>query len=305
MIQLLPDSPKIVVIGSSSIDSVINASKMPQPNETVIARGYESFFGGKGANQAVGCARLGASVHFVGCVGMEPVGQQIMRHLVEEGVNVGYVHESPNSESGRAYVMAAQNKNTIVVVPAANYDLEPGHVAHAERFIEKADLVLLQLEIPMEVVEYSVNLAYRNQVKVGLYASPAVPLSENLIQRIDFIVAKASELPILFGDSDADFVMRKYVRKLFVRDNANGTQYFDGNEMKNLTKDHEHVLHTMGMGDAFTSGFAVAFCHKNSLDACVAFGNEIAHQVSLQRGSQRGLPFLRELVGGLKNDNFV
>ena len=147
------EQPKIIVVGSSSIDLVLNTSFHPEPNETVIAQKSETFFGGKGANQAVGTARLGASTFFIGCVGMDPYGQQILRNLVDENVNVGFVHEDLDHATGTAYVTAAHGKNAIVVVPSANYCLEPKHLENAERFFSTADLVLTQLEIPMNVVE--------------------------------------------------------------------------------------------------------------------------------------------------------
>ena len=88
------EQPRIIVVGSSSIDLVLETEKLPLPNETVLAVKSDSYFGGKGANQSVGTARLGASVYFIGCVGMDPLGQQIMRNLVSENVNVGFVHET-------------------------------------------------------------------------------------------------------------------------------------------------------------------------------------------------------------------
>lgn len=297
MIQFLDESPKITVIGSSSIDLVMKTPKTWTPNQTMIVHNIESFFGGKGANQAVGCARLGASVYFIGCVGMDPAGQQILRHLVEEGVNVGYVHENAYAESGKAYIFKSQNKNTILVSPAANYELKPTHIAQAEKIIEKSDLVLIQLEIPMEAVEYSINLAYRHQVKIGVYASPAIAaLPEELIHRIDFIVAKETDVETLFGNEDMEYIMKKYPNKLFIRSNANDTSYFDGQNVKNISKNYqEYIQNTIGTGDAFTSGFAVALFHKNTLEQCVRFGNEIAHRVSLEISAQKGIPKRTEI----------
>ena len=102
--NITSEQPKIIVIGSSSIDLVLNTTNPPQPNETVMAEKSESFFGGKGANQAVATSRLGASVYFIGAVGMDPFGQQILRNLVDEGVNVGYVVETEEAATGTAYV---------------------------------------------------------------------------------------------------------------------------------------------------------------------------------------------------------
>ena len=214
--NITSDQPKIIVVGSSSIDLVLNTDHLPKPNETVMAVKSESFFGGKGANQAVGTARLGASVYFIGCVGMDPFGQQILRNLVDEGVNVGYVVETEAAATGTAYVTASEGINSIVVVPASNYCLKPQHVAEAEKFFATADMVLIQLEIPMEVVEFTVELARKNNAKVGIYASPAKKLSAQVLEDASFIVAKSNELSIVFGEEQREEILRKYPNKLFV-----------------------------------------------------------------------------------------
>ncbi|WP_373709410.1 ribokinase [Kaistella sp.] len=296
--NITSEQPKIIVIGSSSIDLVLNTANLPQPNETVMAEKSESFFGGKGANQAVATSRLGASTYFIGAVGMDPFGQQILRNLVDEGVNVGYVVEIEEAATGTAYVVAAKGVNSIVVVPASNYCLEPQHVAEAEKFFTTADLVLIQLEIPMDVVEYTAELVKNNGKKMGIYASPAKPLSVEIIENSSFIVAKSNELSIIFGDEPREQILRKYPNKLFVRDDTNSTTYFNGTEMKYYRNDHDSVLHKMGMGDAFTSGFAVALCHGNSIDDCVKFGNDVSLKVTKNRGSQSGLPYLKDIIAG-------
>lgn len=296
-INISTEKPKIVVVGSSSLDRVINTEKTPLPNETLLACSSENYYGGKGANQAVACARLGAQVHFIGSVGMEPVGQQILRHLVDEGINVGFVNESPYSESGKAYVLAAENQNTIVVVPAANNDLKTAHIIQAEKAIEKADWVLIQMEIPLEVIFFTINYAFKHKIKIGLYASPAKKLPDDIIEKVNFIIAKESELTTLFGENaTTEELLKKYSEKLFIRNNANETTYWHKDEiLKTERKDHEHTLQKMGMGDAFTAGFTIALSHQNSIEESVKFGNEIANEVSKHKGPQRGLPKLESL----------
>ena len=294
--NITSEQPKIIVIGSSSIDLVLNTANLPQPNETVMAEKSESFFGGKGANQSVATSRLGASVNFIGAVGMDPFGQQILRNLVDEGVNIGYVIETQEADTGTAYVVAAKGVNSIVVVPASNYCLKPQNVADAEKFFTTADLVLVQLEIPMDVIEYTAQLVKINGNKMGIYASPAKKLSQDVIDNASFIVAKSNELSIIFGDEPREQILRKYPNKLFVRDDTNSTTYFNGAEMKYYRNDHDSVLHKMGMGDAFTAGFAVALCHQNTIDNCVKFGNDVSLKVTKNRGSQSGLPYLKDIV---------
>ncbi|GAA4151211.1 ribokinase [Chryseobacterium ginsenosidimutans] len=284
------EQPKIIVVGSSSIDLVLETEKVPCKNETVIARNSESYFGGKGANQAVGTARLGASVYFIGCVGMDPLGQQIMRNMVGENVNVGFVYETDQEATGTAYVTTSDGNAAIVVVPAANNYLSIEHVEAADKYFHTADLVLLQLEVSMKVIEYTIKKAKKLGKKIGLYASPAQKLNDDILDNVDFLVVKSNELHIVFGEDQREDILKKYVNKVFVRDDVNSTVYFDGTEMKYCRNDDDKTSYKMGMGDAFTSGFAVALCHKNSIEECVKFGNEVSAKVSFKKGSQTGLP---------------
>ncbi|GAB0156029.1 ribokinase [Chryseobacterium sp. Alg-005] len=288
------EQPKIIVVGSSSIDLVLETNKLPSPNETVLASSSESYFGGKGANQAVGTARLGASVYFIGCVGMDPLGQQIMRNLVNENVNVGFIYETDKEATGTAYVTAFNGDAVIVVVPAANKCLTTDHIESADKYFQTSDLVLVQLEVSLDVVEYTIKKAKKYGKKVGLYASPAVRLTAEILDNVDFVVAKSTELYTIFGEEQREDVLRKYFNKVFVRDDTNSTIYFDGTEMKYFRNDSDKAVYKMGMGDAFTSGFAVALCHDNSLEECVKFGNEVSARVSVKKGSQTGLPRLSD-----------
>lgn len=290
------EQPKIIVVGSSSIDLVLETDKLPSPNETVLATNSESYFGGKGANQAVGTARLGASVYFIGCVGMDPLGQQIMRNLVSESVNVGFVHETDKESTGTAYVTTSEGNAAIVVVPAANKYLNISHIDEADRYFHTSDLVLVQLEVSMDVVEYTVKKAKKYGKKVGLYASPAMRVNDAILEEVDFIVAKSNELFIIFGEEKREEVLKKYFNKVFVRDDTNSTIYFDGMEMKYYRKNKEKTVYKMGMGDAFTSGFAIALCHGNSIEDCVKFGNEVSSRVSGNKGSQTGLPRMSDFM---------
>ncbi len=294
--NITSEQPKIIVVGSSSIDLVLNTEDLPGPNETVIAQKSESFFGGKGANQAVATARLGASVYFIGCVGMDPFGQQILRNLIDEGVNVAFVEETQEAATGTAYVTTAKGVNSIVVVPASNSCMKPKHILEAEKYFQTVDLVLVQLEIPMETVEAAVQLAKKNGSKIGIYASPGKKLTEEIIENATFIVAKSNDLALIFGNDVREKILRKYPNKLFIRDDSNSTTYFNGSEMKYYRNDHDSVLHKMGMGDAFTAGFAIALCHGNSIDDCVKFGNNVSVKVTKNRGSQSGLPYLKDFI---------
>ncbi|MGO4709865.1 ribokinase [Chryseobacterium sp. 2TAF14] len=288
--------PKIVVVGSCSLDLILYTDKIPARNETVMAAYSENYFGGKGANQAVGTARLGASVHFVGCVGFDPLGQQIMRNLVNENVNVGFVYETDQESTGIAYVTSCNGDFSVVVDSAANKKLTLKQIDDAERYIHSSALVLLQLEIPMNIIEYTVKKAKNLGKMVGLYASPGTKLNEQILDDVDFIIARSNELSVIFGEEKREEILKKYFNKLFVRDETNSTIYYDGVEMKYFRNENESMVYKMGMGDAFTSGFAVALCHKNTIEDCVKFGNLVSSKVSTGKGAQTALPYLSDLI---------
>ena len=183
-----------------------------------------------------------------------------------------------------------------MVVPAANNYLSTEHVESADRYFQTADLILLQLEVSMDVVEFSVDKAKKYGKKVGLYASPAQKLSEKIVENLDFIIVKSNELHILFGEDQREEILKKYFNKVFVRDDINSTVYFDGTEMKYCRNEKDSTIYKMGMGDAFTVGFSIALCHNNDIEDCVKFGNEVSARVSSKKGSQTGLPRLSDFV---------
>lgn len=286
--------PNIVVVGSSSIDLVLKTSKIPTANNTVLAESLKSFLGGKGANQAIATSRLGAQTYFISRVGMDPFGQQVLRNLNDEAVNVAYVVEDEDEDTGTAYVTASDEGNAITVVPAANYNLSPTDISEAEKYLVAADLILTQLEIPMQTVEFLFKKAEILNKKIGIYAAPASRLSEEIIQYASFIVAKSTDLEIIFGEGNREDIIKHLPNKLFVRDGANSTSYFDGKEMKYFRKNPRTEAHNMGLGDAFTSGFSIALLHGNSIEDCVKFGNDVALKAADYRGSQKGLPYLED-----------
>ena len=287
--------PKIIVVGSCSLDLVLYTEKIPKSDESILAINSETFFGGKGANQAVAASRLGASVYLVGCIGMDPAGQQILRNLVNENVNVGFVKETSKEATGKAFVTSSKGEAAIVIVPAANKYITIEQIQDIDHYMQTTDIVLLQLEIPLDVVEFTINKAKKYNKIVGLYASPGKLLNEDIINKIDFIVVKNNELPIVFGTNEKEKVLKKYHNKVLIRDEVNSTIYYDGNEMKFFRDEKNDIVHKMGMGDAFTAGFAIALAHKNTTEDCVKFGNIISSKSSQGKGAQTALPYLKDL----------
>lgn len=294
--KLNAEQPKIIVVGSSSVDIVLMTDRLPKDNETLVAENIENYFGGKGANQAVGTARLGASTYFVGCVGMDPMGQQIMRHLVEENINVGFVAETEKAATGSAYFTRDSKSFTGIVLPEANHCLTTKHINEAEHLFETADFVLLQLEIPEEAVKHTLKLALKYNVKVGLYASPAKKLSYEMLDNTEFTVMKKADIPICFEGVSGEELLKKYPNQLFLREEDNATVYYNGSEMIYRKHSESNQPYKLGMGDAFVSGFTIALCHGNSIEEAVDFGNDVAGKVAKLGGSQQNLPYLEDYL---------
>lgn len=282
--------PKIVVVGSASVDMILRTPHYPKVNETVLAEEVSQFLGGKGANQAIGTSRLGAEAYFVGCVGGDKHADAVLKNLTQEQVNIDYVQKQASEATGAAFMIESQGTVSVVVSPGANKLVSREHIDAAMAAIASADIVLTQLEIPDETILYLAEVCQKHNKKLGLYASPARNVASKVLDIAHFIIVKSADLSTVLGKESRDAALKNYPHKLFLRDDANSTIYFDGEEMRYYSNDSDTMPFRIGMGDAFTSGFAVALSHGNAIDECVCFGNQISRQVGLYKGSQKGLP---------------
>jgi len=179
--------PKITVVGSLNMDLIVRAPHIPTPGETIIGGEFRTVAGGKGANQAVAAARLGAQVTMVGCVGDDAHGQALRSGLRADGINTDFVRVDTAVSSGVAFITVADSgENSIVVSPGANHTLSPADIVAAEAAIAGAEMVLLQLEIPRTVVATTVQLAQKHHVPVLLNPAPAQLLSAEILANVDY-----------------------------------------------------------------------------------------------------------------------
>lgn len=188
------------MVGSSNTDMVIKAGHLPRPGETILGGTFFMNPGGKGANQAVAIARLGASVTFICKTGSDIFGHQSQQLFEEEGINTSYIFSDSEHPSGVALITVDEHaENCIVVASGANANLLPSDLAKAEEAIDQADIVLMQLEIPMETVEYVAEIAYRKNKKVILNPAPAHSLSPSLLKRLYMITPNETEAEMISG----------------------------------------------------------------------------------------------------------
>src|SRR4051812_21363956 len=192
----------IVVVGSINLDLVAGADHIPQVGETIIGKSFNTFFGGKGANQAVAAAKLGYPVSMVGNVGNDTFGAQLSKGLGDAGVDTTYVNAVENSSGTALITIGSRGENSIVVVPGANGDLSPRLLENAAPLLQRAGFILAQLEIPLETVDYLSQFAERHSVPFMLIPAPACELSKSLLPRITWITPNKTETQQLLRNTD-------------------------------------------------------------------------------------------------------
>lgn len=290
---------KIVVIGSSSIDLVVTSSKRPGAGETVLGESFKTVPGGKGANQAVAAARLGADVTMIGRVGDDHFAQDILDNFKRNVVSIDYVEPVTHMESGTAHIILAEGDNSIVVVKAANNEVTPAYVDKSIQAFEDAAIVMIQQEIPVETVTHVCRICRKLGIPLLLNPAPARPLEEEVIENAAYITPNEHEAAILFPGLSVSEALRKYPNKLFITEGSRGVRYFDGSEEKLVPSYKVEVVDTTGAGDTFNAAFAVALAEGQPLYESVRFANRAASLSVTKFGAQGGMPTRREVEAQL------
>ncbi|WP_203363408.1 ribokinase [Bacillus sp. REN10] len=290
---------KIVVIGSSSMDLVVTAAKRPVAGETVLGDSFKTVPGGKGANQAVAAARLGAEVYMVGCIGDDHYGSAILNNFKENRVVIDYVEPVTDMESGTAHIILAEGDNSIVVVKGANNYVTPDYVQKAREIIANADIVMIQQEIPVETVDYVASMCEEVKVPLLLNPAPARPLSAEVIEKASYLTPNEHEATILFSGLPASEALRKYPNKVFITEGKHGVRYFNGKQEVLIPSYEVDVVDTTGAGDTFNAAFAVALAEGKSFEESLRFANRAASLSVTKFGAQGGMPSRQEVEEAL------
>lgn len=277
--------PKVTVVGSINMDLVTITSQVPKRGETLFGEHFQMNPGGKGANQAVAAARLGAHVQLIGCVGKDRFGEDIVAHLQEQGVDVSNV-EPVTDVTATATIVVADQDNSIIVVPGANNYVTASFVESRREIIANSDILVLQLEIPLDGVRKAVQIAKENGVKVILNPAPIQSLPSDLIQDIDYLTPNEHEQMLLRQDRSAE----ELSGKLIVTKGSEGVCIYEEGREINVPAYKIDVIDTTGAGDSFNGGLAYALGKGVSLrDAC-KYGNAVAALSTTKLGAQTGMP---------------
>jgi len=291
--------PRIVVVGSINMDLVTLAPRFPGPGETLLGSRFFTAHGGKGANQAVAAARLGAEVAMVGALGRDAFGDQLHAGLAREGIALDHVARIDDEGSGSASITVAAGENQIIVVPAANARVSPAQVEAARATIAHADAVLVQLEIPLDAVEATLRLARRENVPVILNPAPAQKLPAEWLKLASYLTPNQHELATALGeDAHTDFreLMRRAPCPVVLTRGGEGAWYCDDAHPEPAHQSGFTVdaIDTTGAGDTFNGALAV-FLHEG-LPAAVRKACAAAALSVTKLGAQGGMPSAHEVV---------
>ena len=293
---------KISVVGSINMDMVVTAKRIPVKGETLHGSSFDLIPGGKGANQAVAMARMGADVEMFGCVGDDPNGAALVENLAKEGIATENIKKADGVPTGVALITVGENDNTIVVVAGANGCVDKAYIDSISDSLLKSDLVALQHEIPVETIEYVVDLCSANGIPVMLNPAPAAPLSHETIEKITYLTPNEHEAKILFDDAeDLEPLLEKYPEKLIITLGAAGvvTCLKNGN-MIQVPARISHIVDTTGAGDTFNGAFAVMMSEGVDIESALRFANTAAG-ISIEKfGAQGGIPTREEVAKELE-----
>lgn len=297
---------KILVVGSNNSDMVIKADRLPKAGETILGGTFFMKPGGKGANQAVAAARLGGQVTFISKIGNDIFGRQAVELFEEEGIDTSHIFSDPDHPSGVALITVDKHaENCIVVASGANATLLPNNLSNLKDVIANAGLVLMQLEIPLETVEYVTNIAYKARVNVILNPAPAQPLSDELLKMLHVITPNRVEAEMLTGVKvenlasaklAAEMIRKKGVKHVIITLGTDGALLLNDSGFTLIPADKVTPVDTTGAGDVFNGALAVALCEEQPTDNAVLFACKAAGNSVTKLGAQASAPYRKELI---------
>ena len=293
---------KIVVVGSSNVDTVIRVPHIPAAGETLMARGVDAYFGGKGANQATAIARLDGDVTFLACVGDDDFGRTMLQNLNDSGVITDSVVQLKDTLSGAAYIYVSDSgENNIVVNAGANSCLTKEIVKEYRTAIESASYCIIQLEIPLDTLYYVAELCQSTGVKLILNPAPAHSLDFEKLKNSWMIIPNEGELNSLVPDSgDIEDKARKLLNKGFehvlVTLGSQGCLLVNSDgEKRYPAYTAPSVVDTTAAGDSFIGALAVSLSKGQSIEKSIDFAAKAAAITVSRVGAQPSLPKLREV----------
>jgi ribokinase len=301
----------IVVVGSINLDLVAGADHIPQVGETIIGTSFNTFFGGKGANQAVAVAKLGYPASIVGNVGDDAFGPQLLTAMGDAGVDTTFVNQIPGSSGVALITTGRRGENNIVVVPGANGLLTPQLVEKAAPALQSAGLLMAQLEIPLETVEYLAMFAAQHGIPFMLDPAPARELPAALLRKVTWLTPNETEARALLKSATdwdkgknidaeifaaADHLLALGAENVLLKAGSQGCVIAQGNQPKRRVPAFQvDAVDTTAAGDAFNAGFAVGLLRGRTVVKSAVFASAVAAISVTRPGAQPSMPTANEV----------
>lgn len=302
----MPSQKPIVVVGSINTDLVSTTRKIPAIGETVIGTGFQVHPGGKGANQAVAVARLGYPVHLIGRLGNDEFGSQLRSHLENSGVDIAGVATSDGTSGVAVIVVSEKGENSIVVTPGANSKVTPQDIENNLDVIRNAGIVLAQLEIPLETVDYLATVCTREGVSMILDPAPATDLPPGIFDRIAWLTPNQSEAAFYVGETESTngHSTNEMARRLLSKGSHGVVLKMGERGVFVASQDLQgtlipafklHTVDTTAAGDAFNGGFATGLMLGKSPAESARFASAVAGISVTRHGAQPSMPTMTEV----------
>jgi len=296
----------IVVVGSSNTDMVVRTSRFPKPGETIIGGDFFMFPGGKGANQAVAAARLGGDVSLITKVGNDVFGSQSKDGFIKEGINVDHLITDTNHPSGVALITVnAEGENEIVVASGANAYLGPHDLDKVSDLIASANIIITQLEIPIDTVNHLIRFCKQKNKKLILNPAPAQPLDDTSLDGLYCITPNQSEAEILTGvkvdninqaEKSAQHLLEKGVHHVVITMGSQGSFYKSDTDMFFVQAEKVKAIDTTAAGDVYNGALTVALSNNRNWKDAISFATKAAGISVTRMGAQASAPNVEEVL---------
>lgn len=296
----------VVVVGSLSMDFTARAERLPRPGETVTGTAFLMVPGGKGNNQAITCARLGAKVHMIGCIGTDALGDAILKKCVAEGVDVSGVTTLADCGTGVAHItVGTAGENAITMIPAANSRLTPKMIGDAADRFAGATVTLAQLEVPPEAVHSALDIGRKTRTLTILNPAPAIELPADTLRMVDVLVPNEIEASALSGQEVQSVdSARQAARTLLARGPKHvvitlgdrGAFYADGQTEQLIPPFRVHAVDTVAAGDAFCGALATAIDRGEGFSQALTYASAAGALAVTKAGATSALPAAAEVM---------
>lgn len=293
---------KLAVVGSINMDMTVTAERIPLKGETLRGESLSHIPGGKGANQAVAMAKLGADVEMFGCVGKDENGQKLLNNLREVGVKTEHIKVLEDVPTGLAMITVGDNDNTIIVVPGANGKVDCAYVDSIKEALKTFDMVVLQHEIPLETVHYVVEFCAENNIPVVLNPAPAAEVPMDIIEKVTYVTPNEHEAVLIFGkEHTTEDLLKKYPEKLVITQGSRGVSTcLKSGEILSVPARPAKVVDTTGAGDTLNGAFSVQIANGVDMKTALTYANTAASLSTEKFGAQSGMPKAEDVEKELK-----